>query len=190
MIGMRPSASVCLTPAIGIPAGHIGPAVPLFFPGRQFHNPEVRRNRAGAFHFQTTCRNDGRPASVSRARTARGPPSGSRPFLKKQLTGREKTRVVPEDIRGKRMLIVDDNGTNRYVMRGTAQFMGLSLWRSSQRLKRRWIASIEPVSVNDAYDIAILDMQMPGMDGGRTGAANQAVVGPAAYHSGVDDIHG
>jgi signal transduction histidine kinase/DNA-binding response OmpR family regulator/HPt (histidine-containing phosphotransfer) domain-containing protein len=61
---------------------------------------------------------------------------------------------------GKRILIVDDNDTNRHILSRQTQTWGMlprDTATGSEALE--WIRSGEP------FDIAILDLQMPGMDG-------------------------
>ncbi|MCK5097027.1 MAG: PAS domain S-box protein, partial [Desulfobacteraceae bacterium] len=85
-------------------------------------------------------------------------------MFKKQPEDRIKTIVVPKDISNKRILIVDDNKTNRYILREQ-----LKLWKcryeeaahGEHALKELKKAVIE----KDPFEIAILDMQMPEMDG-------------------------
>jgi CheY-like chemotaxis protein len=88
--------------------------------------------------------------------------------LEKQPAGKEPMPGIPEDIRGKHMLIVDDNATNRFVMREQLRSWGCRYGEASSgtvaldRLK-------EGLSAKDPYDIAIVDMQMPEMDGEELG---------------------
>jgi CheY-like chemotaxis protein/HPt (histidine-containing phosphotransfer) domain-containing protein len=67
----------------------------------------------------------------------------------------------PEDqLRGKRVLIVDDNATNRQILARQVEAWGLlaqAIGVPTEALE--WIRRGEP------YDLAILDMQMPEMDG-------------------------
>jgi CheY-like chemotaxis protein len=89
-------------------------------------------------------------------------------IFEKQPAGKEKTLVVPEDIRGRRMLIVDDNATNRYVMREQLKSWGCRFGEAAGG-KAALDCLDRAASVNDAFDIAILDMQMPEMDGEELG---------------------
>ncbi len=67
---------------------------------------------------------------------------------------------VQPDLKGKRLLIVDDNGTNRKILRLQTQSWGiLSRDTAYPRQALDWIQAGEP------FDLAILDMQMPDMDG-------------------------
>ncbi|HEY9748089.1 MAG TPA: response regulator, partial [Allocoleopsis sp.] len=63
-------------------------------------------------------------------------------------------------LEGKRLLIVDDNATNRQILRLQAQSWGM--------LSRAADSGAEALSLlvqGEAFDLAILDMQMPKMDG-------------------------
>jgi signal transduction histidine kinase/DNA-binding response OmpR family regulator/putative methionine-R-sulfoxide reductase with GAF domain len=67
---------------------------------------------------------------------------------------------VQPELRGKRVLIVDDNATNRRVLTLQAAKWGMaSRDTASPAEALRW------VSEGQAFDLAVLDMHMPGMDG-------------------------
>lgn len=85
------------------------------------------------------------------------------PF-KKQPEGEKIFYIVPEDIRGKRFLIVDDNDTNRFVLGKQLESWGCrhsDVPDGKGALRALHQAKTE----SDPFDIAILDMQMPEMDG-------------------------
>ncbi|MEG3881399.1 response regulator [Microcoleus sp. herbarium7] len=64
------------------------------------------------------------------------------------------------ELAGKRVLIVDDNATNRQILTLQAQSWGMVPRASaSARLALDWLAAKEE------FDLAVLDMQMPEMDG-------------------------
>ncbi|MEG4026175.1 response regulator [Microcoleus sp. S13C4] len=64
------------------------------------------------------------------------------------------------ELAGKRVLIVDDNATNRRILTLQAQSWGMVARASaSARLALDWLAAKE------GFDLAVLDMQMPEMDG-------------------------
>ena len=74
------------------------------------------------------------------------------------------------DIDGVRILVVDDNATNRDVLMSQLRAWGVRAAESSDgpsALK----ALHRALDENDPYQIAILDMQMPGMDGETLGKA-------------------
>ena len=84
--------------------------------------------------------------------------------FEKQPEGREKKIIVPVNIKNERILIVDDNATNRYVLQEQLNLWGCRYGEASsgmQALEELRLA----VDSKDPYEIAILDMQMPEMDG-------------------------
>jgi signal transduction histidine kinase/CheY-like chemotaxis protein len=84
--------------------------------------------------------------------------------FEKQPESKEERIVVPEDIKDRRILIVDDNATNRYVLREQLRSWECRHGEVSsgmQALKELRLA----VDSKDPYEIVILDKQMPEMDG-------------------------
>jgi len=84
--------------------------------------------------------------------------------LEKQPGARKSEIVVPEDIRGARLLVVDDNATNRLVLRELLRSWGCRFEETAdgpQALDRLGRA----VAEDDPFRIALVDMQMPDMDG-------------------------
>ncbi len=84
--------------------------------------------------------------------------------LEKQPEGSKQPILIPEDIRGKRVLIVDDNATNRHILRDLLQSWGCRFAETSggnDALDLLQSAATD----QDPFDIAIIDMQMPHMDG-------------------------
>jgi CheY-like chemotaxis protein/HPt (histidine-containing phosphotransfer) domain-containing protein len=84
--------------------------------------------------------------------------------FKKQLIEKVHESVTRLDIKGKRVLFVDDNETNRYILREQMKSWGVHFNEASdgkqglKKLKSAW-------SEKKPFDIAILDMLMPQMDG-------------------------
>ena len=65
-----------------------------------------------------------------------------------------------EILRGRRLLIVDDNATNRRILNEQTSLWGMCARAAASGVEAlRWLAEGEP------FDVAILDMQMPEMDG-------------------------
>jgi CheY-like chemotaxis protein len=84
--------------------------------------------------------------------------------FEKQPKGWTQRITIPEDIRGKRILIVDDNATNRYVLREQLKSWGCLYDEASNGLEG--LAQLHRAVANgDPFEIAILDMQMPEMGG-------------------------
>jgi len=71
---------------------------------------------------------------------------------------------VRTHLTGKRMLIVDDNSTNRRILATLAQNWGLA-----PRTADSGPAALQLVDSGETFDVAIIDMQMPGMDGVQLG---------------------
>jgi len=63
-------------------------------------------------------------------------------------------------LRGLRMLVVDDNSTNRRILLNLAE-----RWEALPRSTPDASAALEILRGSDPVDLAILDMHMPGMDG-------------------------
>ena len=71
----------------------------------------------------------------------------------------------PEHLRGKRLLVVEDNATNRLILtrQATAWGMAVTALESPSEALRR-------LEAGEAFDVAILDLGMPDMDGVALGA--------------------
>jgi CheY-like chemotaxis protein/nitrogen-specific signal transduction histidine kinase len=84
-----------------------------------------------------------------RAPVAELPPQSRRDFVGAQ----------PE-LQGRRLLVVDDNATNRHVLQLQTGKWGMAPRETGSPLQAlRWLAA------GEAFDLAILDMHMPEMDG-------------------------
>ncbi len=70
------------------------------------------------------------------------------------------TQTIYSELVGKRLLVVDDNATNRRVVRNLAGRWGFVVDEADSAA-----ATFEKISGGLDYDIAVLDVQMPGMDG-------------------------
>jgi len=93
--------------------------------------------RGATFHFSI------------QAPTAALPPARQRDFV----------GVQPE-LQGKRVLVVDDNETNRRVLA-----LQTAKWGMQSRATESPLEALRWLEQGDAYDVAILDMHMPEMDG-------------------------
>jgi CheY-like chemotaxis protein len=63
-------------------------------------------------------------------------------------------------LQGKRVLIVDDNFTNRQILQ-----LQFDCWNIESVALESGVEALELLNGNQTFDLAILDMQMPGMDG-------------------------
>jgi signal transduction histidine kinase/CheY-like chemotaxis protein len=64
------------------------------------------------------------------------------------------------EMRGLRMLVVDDNATNRKVLRALGESWGLVVWDSESPVR-----VLEHLREDPSYQLALLDYNMPEMDG-------------------------
>ncbi|TMK99331.1 MAG: response regulator, partial [Actinobacteria bacterium] len=87
----------------------------------------------------------------------------------------EELEAIPE-LGGKRVLIVDDNATNREILRRQAESWGMVPQEAASPSE-----ALEYVRRGDPFEIAILDMQMPEMDG-------LALAGEIRRHRSAKDL--
>jgi len=90
--------------------------------------------------------------------------------FEKQAGTRKRKRAVPKTIAGKRVLIVDDNETNQYVLQEQLKAWGCNPEIASNGAEAMDLLN-RAVQDNDPFDIALLDMYMPEMNGERLGKA-------------------
>jgi signal transduction histidine kinase/CheY-like chemotaxis protein/HAMP domain-containing protein/HPt (histidine-containing phosphotransfer) domain-containing protein len=81
---------------------------------------------------------------------AEAAPRPPRPYL----------RGIQSDLTGKRVLIVDDNATNRQILTLQVEAWGMQPWTTGSPLE-----ALELIRRGDSFDVALLDLQMPAMDG-------------------------
>ncbi len=84
--------------------------------------------------------------------------------LEKQPKGRKPERVLPEDIREARILVVDDHATNRLVFREMLRSWGCRFDEATDGVPALEMLD-QARKAGDPFRIALVDMQMPGMDG-------------------------
>lgn len=70
----------------------------------------------------------------------------------------------PEDLTGHRVLVVDDNHTNRTILRDQLQVWGMTV-DTVCGAADALVALREAERAGEAYDVALLDLCMPGTDG-------------------------
>jgi CheY-like chemotaxis protein/signal transduction histidine kinase len=85
-------------------------------------------------------------------------------FTVKAEVGRPERDAADSDIArvlsGKRMLLVDDNPANRQILAGLA-----SSWGMATHSAESGAQALELLTSGEGFDVAVLDLHMPGMDG-------------------------
>jgi CheY-like chemotaxis protein len=76
------------------------------------------------------------------------------------LQYRQKEQQKTEELRGKRLLIVEDNSTHRKILTLQAQSWGMLVHATDSGKE-----ALKLLNLRGHFDLAILDMQMPEMDG-------------------------
>ena len=90
--------------------------------------------------------------------------------LPRQARGEERPPALPVDLRNVRVLVVDDNATNREIL--CAQLAAWGMAPASVADGAAALRLLDQTAAERALPrLAILDMQMPGMDGAMLGAA-------------------
>jgi CheY-like chemotaxis protein/HPt (histidine-containing phosphotransfer) domain-containing protein len=99
--------------------------------------------------------------------------------LEKQAKGASADTTPMAELSGVRVLLVDDNATNREIL-----FTRLTSWGMRVVETKNGSGALRALDIalneNDPFNIAIIDMQMPGMDGeslGRTIKADRRFTG-------------
>ncbi|MFC1857025.1 response regulator [Thermodesulfobacteriota bacterium] len=78
--------------------------------------------------------------------------------------GKEDKQLVPSpDLRGKRVLVVDDNDTSREIFQGILTSMSFDVTLASSG--EEGISELEEASRDNPYDLVFMDWKMPEMDG-------------------------
>jgi signal transduction histidine kinase/CheY-like chemotaxis protein/HPt (histidine-containing phosphotransfer) domain-containing protein len=93
--------------------------------------------------------------------------------LEKQPGARDEEVIVPEDIRGARILVVDDHPTNRLVLRELLRSWDCRFEEAADG-PQALASLLRAVSEGDPFRIALVDMQMPVMDGKTLGGKIKA----------------
>ena len=156
---------------IGIPPDRVDRLVQVVQPDRCLDHAPLRRHRAGAGDQQAPERDDGRRDVGREQRSARRGRDLPLHAFKPKPSRRPLRAFLQEaqpDLQGKRLLIVDDNATNRRLLTLQAQSWGM-IYRDDRLAARGAGAGF---AAGEPFDVAMLDMQMPEMDGVTLAARN------------------
>jgi PAS domain S-box-containing protein len=82
--------------------------------------------------------------------------------LMEHVAGRSRSWIAisPTALAGKRLLVVDDNATNRRILEGYARS-----WGMTSRACSGGAEALAAVAGGERFDLGVLDLQMPDMDG-------------------------
>lgn len=94
--------------------------------------------------------------------------------LHKQPSTLDIEAAVPLALAGLRLLVVDDNATNRKILRCQANAWGIDVTEADGAEAALHLLQ-QSLTFNLPYDLAILDMQMPGIDGAMLGQKIKAI---------------
>ena len=141
------------------------PAVPVVLAGGLVDDAQVRRHRPRPCHQQAPGGADGR-AHVGRKATGRARARRScSPSTRRSPSCRRPASAISSacspSSQGKRVLVVDDNATNRRVLALQAGEVGHGRRARPSRPPKRCAGS----TASEPSTLAILDMHMPEMDG-------------------------
>jgi two-component system sensor histidine kinase/response regulator len=92
------------------------------------------------------------------------------PFAK--VTGPTAADMLPGTLVGRRVLVVDDNATNRRAFHGQLRAWGMRPLEVGSGAEA--LAVLRTQGDDDGFALVLIDMQMPGMDGEQTAAAIKA----------------
>ena len=93
--------------------------------------------------------------------------------LEKQPQDKKENKTHPQELYGLRALIVDDNATNREILSRQMTQWGMQVATASDGPSALKMLK-DAVKRGESYHVAILDMQMPGMDGEMLGRVIKA----------------
>jgi signal transduction histidine kinase/CheY-like chemotaxis protein len=82
------------------------------------------------------------------------------PIAQTPAPGRRDFSGAQPELQGRHILIVDDNATNRYILR-----MQTAKWGMTSRDTESPAEAIQWLQNGESFDVAVLDMHMPEMDG-------------------------
>ena len=121
------STSRCKDTGIGIPPGQAQADLRAVHPGRQLHDPDLRRDGSRPGHLLPARRADGREASGSRAKSDKGSTFHFTVTLDLQTQVEEEAgpRSSIEDLKDLPVLVVDDNATNRRILQDMLTHWGM-----------------------------------------------------------------
>ena len=147
---------------VGIPDARAAATLPAVHAGRRIDDAQVRRHRAGARHQPAACRGDGRRSG---RRSVPGQGSTFWFTIRAERLALEHESVVTAQLRGRRALCVDDHDISLHVFRSLLVATGVSDVTCVSTPQAAMAALDDADATGRPIDFAILDQQMPGIDG-------------------------
>ena len=164
----RTSASRCATPASALRQRGHRDAVPAVRAGRRLHHAQLWRHGLGPLHRAAAGGADGRRGRRRERAGQRVRRSGSAAAARCRRPLPAARRYAPAA--GQRMLIVDDNETNRRVLATHLAHAGYDVSLASSG-REALVTMRLALGMSRAFDLVLADFQMPDMDGAMLGEA-------------------
>ncbi len=142
--------------------GQAGSHLRALHPGRQLHHPHLRRHRPRPHHLHPARRAAWAARSPSTASSAAAASSASPPISPLAHTPASGAGVPAPRSTACRVLVVDDNATNRRILVDTLRHWAMratAVASAAEGPRRRRRRRSEP------FDLVLLDANMPEMDG-------------------------
>ena len=150
------------------PAGPAESPLQILPAGGCLHHPPLRRHRAGAGHLQAPEPSCWAGRSGSRATPARAPRSTSpSPPGRRPPRPRQPWQSPQPQLAGKRLLVIEDNPTNRRIITQRGQQWGMTVETAANGRE-----ALALLAQGDLFDAVILDLELPDKDGPGPGRAN------------------
>ncbi len=109
------------------------------------------------------CGADGRSASAWRANSAKEAPSGLPAASVARNRPAHSHHLPAIDLRGMRVLVVDDNSTSREILREMLETMSFEVTLAGSA--REGLAELTQADAGDPFHVVLMDWDMPEMDG-------------------------
>ena len=166
------------------PAGPDGPSVHVVQPGRRIDDAPLRRNGARSRDLEAPRRTDGRDdpggerggQGLDVPHLASGRAGGAR------RRGRRAEDTLPQ-LLGKRVLVVDDNATNREIVTRHAR-----AWQMEPVAVESGAEALALLDAGERFDVGVLDMMMPLHGRGRACARDPASSTAARAAASAPDL--
>ncbi|MCP3875325.1 MAG: response regulator, partial [Desulfobacteraceae bacterium] len=152
---------------VGIPQESIGKLFESFSQADSSTTREYGGTGLGLTISKQLCELMGGEIGI-RSKEGEGSQFGFTVVFEKQSDAKEKEFILPGKIKGRRFLIVDENKTNRYVLKEQLKVWGCK-YDAAPDSDQALIKLKKALFEKDRFDVVLIDMQMPKMDGENLG---------------------